>query len=164
MIPRSRGKPRTGIKRLMSREHFRLGQKPMDTLEQRVERLERSCRRWKLGCLLLIAAGLTGAAAQPAALPDGQFAHLSAQSIAIRSRGGGALITASCVNDKAAITLSSSTCPTVIRLMADKDSANVLVSQMTPKGLCSAAVSVDGTSGFIDLHDTSGKNKEYDLQ
>jgi hypothetical protein len=136
----------------------------MDTLEQRVERLERSCRRWKLGCLLLIAAAFTGAAAQPAALPDGQFGHLSAQSISIRSRAGGAFITASCMNDKAAITLSSSTCPTVIRLMADKGSANVLVSQMTPKGLCSAAVSVDGNSGFIDLHDVSGKNKEYDLQ
>ena len=136
----------------------------MDTLEQRVERLERSCRRWKLGCLLLLAAGLIGAAAQPATLPDGQFSHLSAQSLSIHSHAGGAFITASCVNDRAAITLSSPSCPTVIRLVADKNSANVLVSQMTPKGLCSAAVSVDGTSGFIDLHDTSGKNKEYDLQ
>lgn len=136
----------------------------MDTLEQRVERLERSSRRWRLGCFLLIAAGLAGAAAQPNPLPDGQFAHLTAQRLTIRNRVGGAFLSASCDDDKASITLSSPASPTVVRLIAGTDHADLLLSHMGNKGLCSAAVSVDENSGFVDLRDVTGKNKEYDPQ
>ena len=134
----------------------------MDTLEQRVERLERSCRRWRLGFLILSAAGVAGMAAQPNPPADGQFAHLTVQSLTIRSQADGAFISASCDKDVASIKLASPAAETLVALVAQKDSANLLVSRNTAKGLSSSGLSADGQSGFVDLRSADGKNKEIE--
>jgi len=136
----------------------------MDTLEQRVERLERSCRRWRLGFLLMVmaAAGVGGANAGPGGLADAQFGHLTVQSLAIRSQPNGPFVSASCDNDRASITLSSPAAPSVIALVAKRDSADLFLSCKGDKGLGSAAVSVDRQSGFLDLRNADGKDKEFE--
>jgi hypothetical protein len=140
----------------------------MDSLELRVERLERSCRRYRLGFLILLTlAGVGGVAAQPNALPDGQFAHLTAQSLTvqslrIQSQIGGAFISTTCDKDNAAIKLASPGSSTLVAIAASKDDANISVSRSMPKGLSSAGMSADGQSGFVDLRTSDGKNKEIE--
>jgi hypothetical protein len=136
----------------------------MDTLEQRVERLERSCRRWRLGFLVMVVAavGAAGAAAGPGGPADAQFAHLTVQSLAIRSQPNGAFVSASCDNDRASTTLSSPAAPSVVALVAKRDSADLFLSRKGPKGLASAAVSADQQSGFLDLRNADGKDKELE--
>ncbi|MGD0768052.1 MAG: hypothetical protein ABSB42_07635 [Tepidisphaeraceae bacterium] len=136
----------------------------MDTLEQRVERLERSCRRWRLGFLVMVmaAVGAAGAAAAPGGLADAQFAHLTVQGLTIRSQPNGPFISASCDNDRASITLSSPTAPSVIALVARPESADLFLSRKGPKGIVSAAVSADQQSGFLDLRNADGKDKELE--
>jgi len=134
----------------------------MDTLELRVERLERSCRRWRLGFLILLVAGGCAAAIQPGLPVDGQFAHLTVQSLTIRSEPGGAFISASCDKDRAAIKLSSPGSAALVAIAAQKDGANMFVSQSTPKGLSSAGISADGQSGFMDMRSAEGKNREIE--
>jgi hypothetical protein len=136
----------------------------MDTLEQRVERLERSCRRWRLGFLVMVMAmvGAAGATSNPTAPLDAQFAHLTVQSLAIRSQPNGPFVSVSCDNDRASITLSSPTAPSVIALVAKPDSANLFLSRKGAKGIVSAAVSADQQSGFLDLRNADGKDKELE--
>ncbi len=136
----------------------------MDTLERRVERLERSCRRWRLGFLVVVmaAVGGAGAAAGPGGLADAQFAHLTVQSLTIRSQPNGAFVSASCDNDRASITLSSPTAPSVIALVARRESADLFLSRKVAKGIASAAVSADQQSGFLDLRNADGKDKEFE--
>jgi hypothetical protein len=134
----------------------------METLEQRVERLERSCRRWRLGFLILAAVGVLGMAAQPNPPADGRFAHLTVQSLTIRSQPDGAFISASCDKDVSSIKLASPGAATLVALVAQKDSANLFVSRNTAKGLSSCGVSADGESGFVDLRTADGKNKEIE--
>jgi hypothetical protein len=136
----------------------------MDTLEQRVERLERSCRRWRLGFLVMVmaAAGVAGAPAGPGRPPDAQFGHLSVQSLAIRSQPDGPFVSASCDSDRASITLSSPTAPSVIALVATPDSADILLSRKGEKGVASVSVSADQQSGSLDLRNADGKDKELE--
>jgi hypothetical protein len=134
----------------------------MNTLEQRVERLERSCRRWRLGFLILLAAGAAAAATAPSPLTDAKFGHLTVQSLTIRSQPTGAFISASCDKDVAWIKLASPAAATLVAIVAQKDSANLFVSRNTAKGLSSSALSADGESGFVDLRSADGKNKEIE--
>jgi len=134
----------------------------MDTLERRVERLERSCRRWRLGFLFMAAVGVAGASAKPGEPADAQFAHLTVQSLAIRGQSGGPFISAACDNQQASITLSSPAAPSVVRLLAKADSANLFLSNKTDKGVGSAALSVDQRSGFLDLRSVDGKDKQFE--
>lgn len=132
----------------------------MDTLEQRVERLERSCRRWRLGFLILAAATVLGAAAKPAPAPDAQFGHLTVQSLTVRDQPGGPFIRAGCDDTQAFIKMDAPASQTFIALNAGKDSANVTVSRDMNRGLNSGSLTADDQSGSIDLHDVAGKDKE----
>lgn len=138
----------------------------METLEQRVERLERSCRRWQLGFLILAAIGLTGAATMPSpnggAVPDAQFAHLTVKSLTIRGEQGGAFLSAGSDKSRAWIKLASPVAGTVVAIVADAAAANVFLSHSNEKGLSSAAVSADKQSGIIDLQTAAGKSKEIE--
>jgi hypothetical protein len=134
----------------------------MDTLEQRVERLERSSRRWKMAFLALAAIAVGGAAAKPPPPPDAQFGHLTVQSLSIRSDAGGPFVSASCDKDRASIKLMSPAAQTLIALTADKNAANLIVSRNTANGASSANLIADQQSGFIDLHDPTGKSKEVE--
>jgi hypothetical protein len=131
----------------------------MDTLEQRVERLERSCRRWRLGFLILAAVAVAGAANAPNPPPDAQFGHLTVQSLTVRAAAGGPFIHASCDKDQASLKVSSPNSQTLIDLVAH-NSADVLVSRNTNNGLSSASLSADQESGAVDLRDVTGKDKE----
>jgi len=133
----------------------------MQTLEARVERLERSCRRWRLGFLILLAAAAVGAAKiiQPA---DAEFANLTVQSLTVRTPGNAAMLLASCDKDQASLKLISPATATAVTLIAQKDSADLLLSRNTPKGLSSATVSADAQSGFIDVRAAQGKDKQID--
>jgi hypothetical protein len=134
----------------------------MDTLEQRVGRLERSCRRWRLGFLMISVMGVAGMAAQPSLPVDAKFAHLTVQSLTIRTQPDGAFISASCDKDVSSIKLASPSAATVVALFAQKDSANLFVSRNTAKGLSSSGLGADDESGFVDLRTADGKNKEIE--
>jgi hypothetical protein len=136
----------------------------MQTLEQRVERLERSCRRWRMGFLFLLLVSAMGAqklamVVQPA---DAEFAHLTVQSLTVRTPGNGAMLLASCDKDQASLKLISPAAETAIALIAQKDSANLFLSRNTPAGLSSATLSADQRSGFIDVRTAQGKDKEIE--
>ena len=133
----------------------------MDTLERRVERLERSCRRWRLGFLVVVmaAVGGAGAAAGPGGLADAQFAHLTVQSLTIRSQPNGAFVSASCDNDRASITLSSPTAPSVIALVARRESADLFLSRKVAKGIASTAVSAISNPAFWTCETPMGKTR-----
>jgi len=138
----------------------------MDTLEQRVERLERSCRHWRLGFLVMVmvmaAMGVAGAPAGPGGPADAQFGHLSVQTLTIRSQPNGPFVSASCDNDRASITLSSPAAPSVIALVARRDSADIFLSRKGEKGIANASISADQQSGFLDLRNADGKDKELE--
>jgi hypothetical protein len=133
----------------------------MDTLEQRVERLERSSRRWRLAFCILAVVAAGGAAVKPPA-PDAQFGHLTVQSLSIRDQAGGPLISASSDKDGAAIKIISPTSQALVAIIADKDSGRVLVSKNNANGTSSANMIADQQSGFVDLHDPAGKGKELE--
>jgi len=134
----------------------------MNTLEERVERLERSCRRWRLGFLIVTVVGMAGMTAQPNPPADAKFAHLTVQSLTIRTQPDGAFISASCDKDESSIKLASPSAATVVALLAQKDSANLFVSRNTAKGLSSSGLGADDESGFVDLRTADGKNKEIE--
>jgi hypothetical protein len=133
----------------------------MDTLEQRVERLERSCRRWRLGFLIVAALAVAGAANGANPPPDAQFGHLTVQSLTVRATAGGPFIHASCDKDQASLKVSSPGSQTLIDLVAH-NSADVLVSRSTGKGLSSASLTADQETGAMDLRDVTGKDKEVE--
>ena len=112
--------------------------------------------------LILAAVGVVGMAAQPNPPADGRFAHLTVQSLTIRSQPDGAFISASCDKDIASIKLASPAAATLVALVAQKDSANLFVSRNTAKGLSSSGLEADGESGFVDLRTADGKNKEIE--
>ena len=132
----------------------------MDTLEQRVERLERSCRRWRLGFLILAAATLVAATTKPASPPDAEFGHLTVHSLTVREQAGGPFIRAGCDDSQAFIKMASPVSKGVLVLLAGKNSSDVMVSRDTNKGLSSAALTADDQSGSVDLHNVAGKDKE----
>lgn len=137
----------------------------MDTLEQRVERLEQSCRRWRLGFAMLLLVGGACAATvptSPSPLADAQFGHLTVQSLTVRSQPGGAFLSANCDKDHATIHLASPAGSTLVTIAAQADGADVFLSQNTPQGLSTAALSADKQSGFVVLRSPDGKNKEYE--
>jgi hypothetical protein len=134
----------------------------MDTLEQRVAWLERSGRFWRLACLALGAMLLSGAAAGPAAPPDAQFGHLTVRQLTIHDQVGGAFISAHCDADRASITLASPQAQTMVALIAQKDSANLLISRKTEKGMASATVMADDQSALINLQGLDNKSKEIE--
>jgi hypothetical protein len=133
----------------------------MQTLEQRMERLERSCRRWRLAFVGLAAAAAVGAVARPV-VQDAQFAHLTVQKLTIRSQPDGAFLSAECGAEKAALTLAAPKSSTLVTLVADKDSANVAVSRGSNVGLGSASLGADGQSGFVNIRTADGKGKEIE--
>jgi hypothetical protein len=148
------------IRILHQREKF------MDTLELRIERLERSCRRWRMGFLMLVLAGVACAATSPSTMPgplaDARFGHLTVQSLTIRSQADGAFLLASCDVDHALIRLASPGASTLVNIEAKKESAVMGVSRVTDRGLASAAMGADGQSGFVDLRTADGKNEEVE--
>lgn len=134
----------------------------MDTLELRLERLERSCRRWRLGFLILAAVGVAGAAAQPGAPVDAQFAHLTVQRLTVRSQPGGAFFSVFCDMDRGSVRLASPGAGTLAAVETRKDTASMFVSRITNKGMSSAGISADDQSGFVDMRSVDGKNKEIE--
>ena len=134
----------------------------MDTLEQRVERLERSCRRWRLGFLVLLS--VAGAGAAEGNLKDAQFANLTVQSLTIRSQPAGPFLKALCDDSGAYIKMASPGSGSLLALVADKTSANLYLSRITDKGSTSATLSSDDVSGLVNLRTADGKNKEIEPQ
>ncbi len=61
----------------------------MQTLEERVERLERSCRRWRLGFLTVIIAAVAVGASKPNTPPDAEFGNVTVQSLKVRTQVDG---------------------------------------------------------------------------
>jgi hypothetical protein len=134
----------------------------MQTLEERVERLERSCRRWRLGCLTLLVAACAIGSARPNSPPDAEFGNLTVQSLKVRTHVDGALLWMTCDKDQASIKLATPASATSVSLIAQKDSANVFVSRTSGKAFTTATLSADGQSGFVDVRNAEGKNKEFD--
>jgi hypothetical protein len=158
----------------------------MATLEQRVERLERSSRRWRAGCIATIiisasaflfgadakpavpapaapapVAPVPAAAAAPAQLPNGDFDHLTAADLTIGTAGGPALTVLSDKN-QTSLSITDAKLSTSAVLVVSKDGANVLLSKQTPKGMTRASLGVDDQSGTIDVKDVTGKTKEIE--
>jgi hypothetical protein len=134
----------------------------MQTLEERVERLERSCRRWRLGFLTAIIAAVAVGASKPNTPPDAEFGNVTVQSLKVRTRVDGALLWMTCDKDQASIKLASPASATSIALVAQKDSANVFVSRTSGKAFTTASLSADEQSGFVDVRNAEGKNKEFE--
>jgi hypothetical protein len=132
----------------------------MQTLEQRIERLERSCRRWRWGFLIVCIAAITVGASRPPA--DAEFGNLTVQSLTVRKQVDGALLWVTCDKDQASIKLATPGSATSIALIAQKDSANVFVSHNSPKVFTTATLSADEQSGFVDVRNAQGKNKELE--
>lgn len=137
----------------------------MQTLEQRVERLERSCRRWRRGFLtvcIAAAVAAVGGASKPPAPADAEFGHLTVQGLTVRNQPGGALLLISCDGDQASIQLASPAAMSSVSLIARKDAAHVFVARNSDKGITSATISADDQSGLIDVRNAGGKNKEIE--
>jgi hypothetical protein len=49
-----------------------------------------------------------------------------------------------------------------VALIAEKDSANVFVSRTSGKAFTTATLSADEQSGFVDVRNAEGKNKEFE--
>lgn len=142
----------------------------MQTLEQRVERLERSRRRWRLGfvAVVVLAVGakllsmvLPSSPAQP---QDAEFAHLTVQSLAIRGQPGGPVILETCDNDHASIRLAASTNAATVDITAKKDEADLFLSRSnsTTNTAASAALRVDDQTGTISVQNVAGKSKNIE--
>jgi hypothetical protein len=132
------------------------------TLEDRVARLERSCRRWRTaGVLLAIAAAAVGAqkAIQPA---DARFGKITCRSLAIQDDATGGFLQASSGKDGASLRLFGPGGTTTVGITAQKDQATVLLSQLNPKGIPNAALSVDSESGAVSVGNSAGKSKEIE--
>jgi hypothetical protein len=110
--------------------------------------------------VLLSATALAAAKAIPPA--DAEFAHLTVQSLTVRTPGNAAMLVAACDNDQASLKLISPATSTAISLIAQKDSADLFLSRNTPAGLSSAAVSADARSGFIDVRSAPGKDRQIE--
>jgi len=134
----------------------------MQTLEQRIERLERSCRRWRLGFLTICIAAMAVGASKPDAPADAEFGNLTVQSLKVRTQVDGGLIWMTCDKDQASIKLATPASATSIALIAQKDSANVFASRNSGKAFTTATLSADGQSGFVDVRNADGKNKEFE--
>ncbi|MGD0464100.1 MAG: hypothetical protein ABSB74_16585 [Tepidisphaeraceae bacterium] len=134
----------------------------MQTLEQRVERLERSCRRWRWGFLTVLVAAVAVGASKPQTPADAEFGNLTVQSLTVRKQADGALLWMTCDKDEASIKLASAGSATSVALIARKDSANVFVSRNTGKAITTASLGADEQSGFIDVRDADGKNREFE--
>jgi hypothetical protein len=134
----------------------------MQTLQQRVERLERSCRRWRMGFLLTcITAGALAAEKPPV---DASFAHLTVQSMTVRGQPDGAAVLIACDKNQASIRLASPQAAAAVSLVAGNDAASVFVSRNSNQAITSATMSADDQSGLIDVHSADGKNKEIEPQ
>jgi hypothetical protein len=136
----------------------------MQTLEQRVERLERSCRRWRLAFLTAVIAAVAVGASKPAAPPDAEFGNLTVQSLKVRTQVDGGLIWMTCDKDQASIKLASPASATSVALIAQKDSANVFASRNSGNAFTTATLSADDQSGFVDVRNAAGKSREFDAQ
>ncbi len=136
----------------------------MQTLEQRVERLERSCRRWRWGFLTAILAAVAVGASKPSLPADAEFGNLTVQSLKVRTQADGALLWMTCGKDEASIKLASPGSATSVALLAQKDSANVFVSRNVGKVFTTASLSADEQSGFIDVRNAAGKSSEFEPQ
>ena len=134
----------------------------MDTLEQRVERLERSCRRWRLGFLILSVVGVAGTAGSRTRRWMAVCAFDGSKPDRFEASRMGRLFRASCEKDVSSIKLASPAAATVVALVAQKDSANMFVSRNTAKGLSGSRAGADDESGFVDLRTADGKNKEIE--
>jgi hypothetical protein len=138
----------------------------MHTLEQRVERLERSCRRWRLGFLTAVVAAVAVGAARPnsgpVAAPDAEFGDVTVRSLKVRTAVDGALLWLTCDKEQASIKMASPGSTSVVALIAQKDSANVYVSRNTGKAFTTASLSADDQSGFVDVRNATGKDKEVE--
>jgi hypothetical protein len=156
----------------------------MDTLEQRVEHLERSSRRWRAGCIATVivaaAAFLMGADAPPAApaaapapaavpaqaaagqLPNGNFGHLTATDLTITSGAGGPALTVLSDKNQTSLSITDANLSTTAVLVVSNAGANILLTKQTPKGITRASLGVDDQSGTIDVKDVTGKTKEIE--
>ena len=134
----------------------------MQMLQQRVERLERSCRRWRGGCVLICIAAAAAAAIKPPA--DAQFGHLTVQSLTVRDQPGGPVVMIRCDDGKASMHLSSSLAAAGVSLVAADDSASVFVSRNSNHAMTSATLSADDQSGVVDLRSADGKSKDIEPQ
>jgi hypothetical protein len=134
----------------------------MHTLEQRVERLERSCRRWRLGFLVVVVAAVAVGASKPNAAPDAEFGDLTVRSLKVRTAVDGALLWMTCDKDQASIKMASPGSASSVTLIAQKDSANVFVSRNGGKAFTTASLSADDQSGFVDVRNAAGKDKEFE--
>jgi hypothetical protein len=134
----------------------------MQTLEQRVERLERSCRRWRLGFVMaVLTAGAVGAAA-PSAPTDAEFSHLTVQSLEIRGRTGGPVILQTCDNDHASIRLAAAPSAPTVDITAQKDEADLFLWHANGNGSASADLRVDGQTGTISVQNAAGKSRNIE--
>jgi len=132
------------------------------TLEQRVQRLERSNRWWRGGCIAAVAliAGL-GATTKPAGNPNAEFDHLTVQSLSIRSEPGGPQINISADKDQASLRITTRDAVTSTGMMCDADGATLLLSRHAKTDTIGATLRVDDQSAALLLRG-NGKVKELE--
>jgi hypothetical protein len=133
----------------------------VQTLEQRVDRLERSSRRWRLGFFAAVGgAAILGATTTKPAPPDAAFANLTATHLSIKNPAGGPEFSVVANGSQTFLQIGSLASSAII--VVDKDGANVLMNHSSPKGVTFATLGVDDTSGSVGLRDASAKTKELE--
>jgi hypothetical protein len=132
------------------------------TLEQRVQRLERSNRWWRGGCIAAIAliAGL-GATTNPSANPSAEFDHLTVQSLSVRSEPDGPQINISADKDQASVRITTRDAVSSTALMCDADGATLLLSRHAKSDTIGATIRADDQSAALLLRG-NGKSKELE--
>lgn len=137
----------------------------MLTLEDRVARLERSCRRWRWGCMaagtLAVVAAL-GAAAP--VLQNAQFDQVNVRRLVVQSAPGAPQIVLGGDARQAALQLATPSADSSAALVVDKDGANLMLIRQTKNGSASASLGADNQDGNIDLRTVDGKTRDIEPQ
>jgi hypothetical protein len=133
------------------------------TLEQRVLRLERSCRQWRLACAAaLLGAFVMGAAPKSPPPGDGDFANLTANHLTIRNPAGGPALEITADEKQTSLQINNPPVGTSAILVVGKEGANLFLNRITAKGAVNASVGVDDVSGGIALKNADGKTKDLE--
>jgi len=143
----------------------------MLTLEQRITRLEKSCRRWRmlaifglmvsitlLACAIHWPANAANAANNPPPA-DSAFARLTAKQLVVQDDNGPAF-TVLADKNQASMQITDAAGNNLAVLMLGKDGANLILSRQTKNGMANATIGVDDLSGSVAVRGVDGKSKD----
>lgn len=143
----------------------------MITLEQRVARLEKSCRYWRM-LAVLGAAGLIAVAASTMRRPamaadaanaanptDAAFAHITARQLDVQD-GHGPVFSVLAEKEQASMRITDAAGNNMAVLMLDKDGTHLILSRQTKNGMSHASIGVDDLSGSVAVRGVDGKSKD----